>query len=128
MTFEYRTTVKGYELDSYNHVNNAVYLNYIEQARWEILRELDLFEYLFKNDLFLVVIEINIKFLREARLFDELCIKTDLIGEKPYLIFLQKIYNVKTNLKITHARVKSLLINKGKIPVDLPEKILNKIK
>jgi len=37
--FEYRLSVRGYELDSYNHVNNAVYLNYYEQARWQLMKE-----------------------------------------------------------------------------------------
>jgi len=30
MSFNFYTTVRGYELDSYNHLNNAVYLNYLE--------------------------------------------------------------------------------------------------
>jgi len=34
----YRLNVRGYELDSYRHVNHAVYLNYFEQARWDLLK------------------------------------------------------------------------------------------
>ena len=30
-------TVRSYECDSYNHVNNAVYLNYLEHARMDFL-------------------------------------------------------------------------------------------
>ena len=35
----HRTTlrVRGYELDSYRHVNHAIYPSYLEQARWELL-------------------------------------------------------------------------------------------
>ena len=128
MTFEYHTTVKGYELDSYNHVNNAVYLNYIEQARWEIFKELNISEYFSENELLLVITEINIKYKKEAKLFDDLVIYTDIIEENPYINFLHKIYNKKTNLIITQARVKSLLINKERIPYNLPEEIYNKIK
>lgn len=125
MSFEYHTTVKGYELDSYNHVNNAVYLNYIEQARWEIFKEFNLFEYFKNNNLLLVITEINIKYKREAKLFDELIIHTDLIKKNPYIIFLHKIYNKKTNLIITQAKVKAVLINDEKIPHDIPEKMFN---
>ena len=53
--FDYKFSVRGYELDSYGHVNNAVYLNYFEQARWEIFRNLNLIDYFKKNELFLVV-------------------------------------------------------------------------
>lgn len=31
--------VRGYELDSFGHVNHATYLNYLEHARWEALDE-----------------------------------------------------------------------------------------
>ena len=127
MTFEYPLTVRGYELDSYNHVNNAVYLNYFEQARWEIYKKLNLSEYFQENNLLLVVTEINIKYLREAKLFDELIIKTDIIKQAPYLLFIHKLYNVKTNLKISQAKVKMLLINKDKIPQDLPKILTDNI-
>jgi acyl-CoA thioester hydrolase len=32
-------TVRSYECDAYNHVNNAVYLNYLEYARHAYLRD-----------------------------------------------------------------------------------------
>ncbi|MBI3542597.1 MAG: acyl-CoA thioesterase [Deltaproteobacteria bacterium] len=31
--------VRGYELDGYGHVNHAVYLNYAEHARWQMIEE-----------------------------------------------------------------------------------------
>jgi YbgC/YbaW family acyl-CoA thioester hydrolase len=127
MTFEYPLTVRGYELDSYNHVNNAVYLNYFEQARWELFKKLNLMEYFNSNNLLLVVTEINIKYLREAKLFDELIVKTDIIKEPPYLLFIQKLFNVKSNLRICHAKVKMLLINNEKIPQDLPKELTDAI-
>jgi acyl-CoA thioester hydrolase len=38
MTHESTLRVRTYELDGYGHVNNAVYLNYLEYARTEYLR------------------------------------------------------------------------------------------
>ncbi len=32
--------VRGYEIDGYGHVNNAVYLNYLEHARGEYLKDI----------------------------------------------------------------------------------------
>jgi YbgC/YbaW family acyl-CoA thioester hydrolase len=128
MTYKFYITVRGYELDSYNHLNNAVYLNYLEQARWEIFKEYRLFDYFKINDFLLVTTEINIKYLREAKLFDELVVKTELSVEEPYLIFIQKIYNTGSELKISHAKVKTLLINKEKIAHDLPDELLIKMK
>jgi acyl-CoA thioester hydrolase len=38
MHAECSLTVRSYECDSYNHVNNANYLNYLEFARYEFLK------------------------------------------------------------------------------------------
>jgi acyl-CoA thioester hydrolase len=36
--FSVRVTVRSYELDANGHVNGAVYLQYAEHARWELMR------------------------------------------------------------------------------------------
>ncbi len=38
--FEIDLEVRGYEIDVWNHVNNAVYLQWLEHARWEMSRKL----------------------------------------------------------------------------------------
>jgi acyl-CoA thioester hydrolase len=38
MSFSVPITVRGYELDTQGHLNQAVYLQYAEHARWELLR------------------------------------------------------------------------------------------
>jgi len=124
MTFEYRLTVRGYELDSFNHVNNAVYLNYFEQARWAILEELNLTKRFQEQNLFLVVTEVNIRYKNEAKLFDKLLIKTTPVRKNPYMIFEQSIYNENTGIKITQGKVTTLLIDKDRIPHDIPEDLL----
>lgn len=124
MEFEYYFSARGYELDSYNHVNHAVYLNYFEQARWEILKELDLINYLKENKYLLIVSDIHIRYMREIKIFDELVIKTVFHKESPYLVFIQKIYNKKSNLKVCQAKLKTLLIDENKIPCDFPDNFL----
>lgn len=113
-------SVRGYELDSYGHVNNAVYLQYLEQARWEIMKKEKILEYLKKHGLLLVVAEIRIRYMRETNLFDELIIESDLSPEPPYLVFNQKIRNRKSNRLVTKAQVKTIFINKNRIPQDIP--------
>jgi YbgC/YbaW family acyl-CoA thioester hydrolase len=125
--FEYTLSVRGYELDSYNHVNNAVYLNYFEQARWEIFRELDLMDYFKDNTLLLVVTEMQVRFSREVRLFDKLVIETKVEKEAPYLVFYQKMYFSESRVKVCSAAVKTLLTDKGKLKYDIPENLLTKL-
>lgn len=127
MTFNFTIQVRGYELDSYGHVNNAVYLNYLEQSRWDIIHETGLLDLLNNENLLLVVIENRIRYIREAVLFDELEILTTIKKEPPYIVFYCIIENKKTKLKIAKARVKTLLINKDRIPVDIPEILCQKL-
>ncbi len=63
--------MRGYELDSFGHVNNAVYLNYLEQARWEIVQKLGVLELLKKNDCIFIVVETSIRYVNELNIFDD---------------------------------------------------------
>ncbi len=121
---EYHLTVRGYELDSFKHVNNAVYLQYYEQARWEILQEKGFFPFFEKTNLFLAVIEANVKYLREVTLFDRLVIKTTMEKEAPYLIFNQSIINEESGLTVSKGRIKTLLVDQERIPHDIPDDFL----
>jgi YbgC/YbaW family acyl-CoA thioester hydrolase len=124
LVYTYTFSVRGYELDSYNHVNNAVYLNYFEQARWEIIRQKGLLDQLRAAKFFLVITESRIRYVREARLFDELTISTELKLRPPYLIFEHKMHN-QLGQKISVCSVKTLLIDENKIPHDFPSLLLN---
>lgn len=124
MIYRYKTNVKGYELDSYGHLNNAVYLNYTEQARWEILKIEGLLDVFLKKDFLLVVTETNIRYKRELKLFDPVQIETDVKFEAPYLVFYHNIATDDSEYRAAKAIVKTLLINKDRIPQDIPEELL----
>ena len=113
-------TVRGYELDSYGHVNNAVYLQYFEQARWEYMKQQGLLDMINRHELFLVVIDTHIRYMRESNLFDELVIETACMIEKPYVVFRQKIINQTSGLPATRATVKTIFVDRQRIPQDIP--------
>jgi acyl-CoA thioester hydrolase len=119
-------TVRGYELDSYGHVNNAVYIQYLEHARWLFMKDLDLLKYINDEDLFLVVTDTHIRYLREANLFDELVAETTMKVEKPYLVFRQKILNRITRMTLSRAVIKTIFINKQRMPLDIPPFIIQR--
>lgn len=76
---EHRCTLKvrSYECDSYAHVNNAVYLNYLEVARHEYLRDVGLsVAELRAAGFFLVIAEITIRYRAPALAEDVLHIVT----------------------------------------------------
>ena len=120
-------TARGYELDSYNHINNAVYLNYFEHARWEYFRELGLYNFLTESDNLPVVTDVHIRYQREIRLFDVLVIESFCLQEKPYLIFQQKIINQTSQMTSARATTKLIFIDHDKIARDIPDEILEQI-
>ncbi|MDX9695926.1 MAG: acyl-CoA thioesterase [Bacteroidales bacterium] len=128
MPYKFITEVRGYELDSFGHVNNAVYLNYNEQARWNILKESGYLDDFLKSGMFLVVVETTIRYMRELKMFDMIEVTTTLKHESPYLIFYQEIFNKTTNEKASKAKTKTLLINNERITQDLPPELMSIIK
>ena len=126
-TFLYKLEVRGYELDSYNHVNNAVYLNYMEQARWDFFRQTDLLQLIKDSGKKLVVVGINIRYMKEIRLFDKIVVETKIKKESPYLTFFHRILNEKSKALVARAKVKTLFLDDNKIPTDIPSEIFNYI-
>ncbi|MEI6173516.1 MAG: acyl-CoA thioesterase [Bacteroidota bacterium] len=118
---------RGYELDSYGHINNSVYLNYFEHARWEFFREMDLYQFLKDQGNLPVVTDVHIRYQREIKLFDVLTIESFCFQEKPYLIFQQKIINKATSMTSARATTKLIFLDADKIPKDVPAEILDKI-
>lgn len=69
--FATRITVRGYETDSQGHLNQAVYLQYAEHARWEYLRAAGIRQTdLVAEGIGPVVLETTVKYLRELRAGD----------------------------------------------------------
>lgn len=62
--------VRGYHLDVYQHVNNARYLEFLEEARWEVLETQPGFRWMVEQGLAFVVVNININYRRPALLGD----------------------------------------------------------
>lgn len=71
--------VRGYHLDVYQHVNNARYLEFLEEARWEWLERLPSFDWMKENHLAFVVVNININYRRPAVMGDVLNVHSSLV-------------------------------------------------
>lgn len=70
--------VRGYHLDVYQHVNNARYLEFLEEARWDGLENSDSFHWMTAHNIAFVVVNININYRRPAVLSDLLTITSQL--------------------------------------------------
>ncbi|GAA3780559.1 acyl-CoA thioesterase [Streptomyces phyllanthi] len=74
MTEQYavKVTVRGYETDALGHLNQSVYLQYAEHARWSLLQEAGIApSELLAKGVGPVTLEQTIRYLRELRAGDE---------------------------------------------------------
>lgn len=98
--------VRGYHIDLYGHVNNARYLEFLEEARWHFLEQQTEIDYLMNSGLGMAVVNININFRRGAFMAEELEVFTQLteIGNKS-AVMQQKIVLKGTDKLIADADV-----------------------
>lgn len=71
--------VRGYHLDVYQHVNNARYLEFLEEARWEWLENEAGFRWMTENNIAFIVVNININYRSPAVLGDKLRIDSQMV-------------------------------------------------
>ncbi|ODC03639.1 thioesterase [Terasakiispira papahanaumokuakeensis] len=76
--------VRGYHLDIYGHVNNARYLEFLEEARWAFIEAQGGLEELTRSGLGMAAVNININYRRPAWVNEVLSIRTGLrrVGSK----------------------------------------------
>ena len=78
MSAETRIMVRGYHLDFYGHVNNARYLEFLEEARWRLVESSTSLRTWHERGLAFVVVRIEIDYRLPALLGDELRIVSTL--------------------------------------------------
>lgn len=77
-TMQTTIKVRGYHLDVYQHVNNARYLEFLEEARWDGLENSEGFKWLTAHNIAFVVVNININYRRPAVLEDVLTVTSQI--------------------------------------------------
>jgi thioesterase-3 len=122
--------IRGYHTDLYQHVNNARYLEFLEEARWQLFEDqLDLETFMREGFLFFVV-NINISYRSPARVGDIVRVRSGLkkIGNRSAVI-RQQIVNNDTGTVCVDADVTFVIADTGgrplKLEADLKEMLLH---
>ena len=68
--------IRGYHLDLFGHVNNARYLEFLEEARWDAFEKTVNLEELARRGWAFTVVNINISYRRPALMNDVICVQT----------------------------------------------------
>lgn len=125
-TYRTELEVRGYELDSFGHVNNANYLNYLEFARWKMLEEEGVTLKNFQGwDRFPVIAAIDIQYLKPAFMGDRLTVETKLVDYKRSSMQLEQTI-LKGSMKIAAAKIRSVIVSGAGRPSELPEELEKK--
>ena len=113
------------DTDSGGVVYHANYLKYMERARTEWLRSLDVDQHQLKNEknIMFVVHRMNIKFRKPARFNDELLIRTKCIKVKSSSLILDQLIENST-ISLVEAEVEIACIDEVFFkPTLIPKKI-----
>jgi acyl-CoA thioester hydrolase len=125
--FYWENEVRHYEVDQQNIVNNAIYLNYLEQARAKFVEssplDLDAFE---KLGYHFVVAKISIEYKRSLFAQDRMRVSVEIaeITDKR-LIFRQTIIKEPTNKIAAEAYIEIACMNIETRRAEMPEKLMN---
>lgn len=119
-TYRTEIEVRGYELDSFGHVNHANYLNYFEFGRWKLLAEENITLDDFRGwDRFPVIAGLEIRYLRPVTMHDRLTVETRMVAHgRSSTHFEQRI--LKGTLEVCVAKVRSVLVDGRGKPAEAP--------
>jgi thioesterase III len=109
-----RTTVnvRNYHLDAYAHVNNARYMEFLEEGRWAYLAERPELARKLAGDIALVMVNLNISFLHGAVLHDKLEVMTSLarLGDRS-VVMSQTINRIGDDRRVVEATPTFVLLD-----------------
>jgi thioesterase III len=79
--FSYPLIIKESYLDTFGHVNNAVYLTLFEEARWDLITQNGYgLKKIQETGLGPTILEVKLAFLKELRLREKIIIETQMIS------------------------------------------------
>lgn len=122
-----RVTVRGYHEDRFGHVNNARYLELLEEARWAHLEERGLDPDFFDaHGIFPVVVRLSISYRRPASAGDVLEISADVVrAGRRRIVIAQQARLASSDEICVDAEVTAVFLDeKTGRPVPLSDEIL----
>ncbi len=116
--------VRGYHVDVYGHVNNARYLEFLEEARWALLEEGTDLASVIRDGPALVVVSITVNYRSQATVGDELVISAGVsrIGERSAVIH-QEVRSADSTTVLVDADVTFVLVDRATgrpVPIEGP--------
>lgn len=120
--------IRGYHTDLYQHVNNARYLEFLEEGRWQMVEDHLDPESFMGGEFFFFVVNINISYLSPARVGETILVRSGLkkIGNKSAVI-RQQILNKTTKAICIDADVTFVIADTSGKPLKLAGALKDKL-
>lgn len=98
--------IRGYHIDQFNHVNNARYLEFLEEGRWDYTEKNNLIAAFHEKGIGHVTVNININYRKSAFVGQVLRVETALFARSEKSITMQqKVFLKGTEALIADATV-----------------------
>ncbi|ACF12656.1 thioesterase superfamily protein [Chloroherpeton thalassium ATCC 35110] len=126
---ETRFKVRSYELDSFGHVNHAVYVQYLEFARSEMFRSIGFsMQDAFRKGIYPVVANLTVNYRKELLLHDEVLLTCFIskIGRSSFTIREEGYKLTNGQMKAFDAEVVMAFVDKtSSVSVMIPTEVRN---
>lgn len=110
--------VRGYHIDLYQHVNNARYLEFLEEARWNHYEEALADGQFTANKWAFVIVNINISYKKPANLGQTVDVETSVKTITNRSVTMQQIVRLKdTETVCAEAEVTFVILNEAGRPM-----------
>lgn len=110
MTKAIEITVRGFHLDAFNHVNNARFLEFMEDARWAIFEEV--LRQTQQVNCAMAIVNININYRQVAKLYQRLLVDGTIskIGNRS-VVMTQHVKCAETDQLIADADLTCVIVD-----------------
>ncbi|MBL7666200.1 MAG: acyl-CoA thioesterase [Bacteriovoracaceae bacterium] len=89
--FRYPLMIKESHLDTFGHMNNAAYLQVLEEARWEFITSKGMgVKTIQETGKGPTILEINLRFVKELRLRQSVVIETETLAVERKITYLRQ--------------------------------------
>ena len=104
--------IRGFHCDLYQHVNNARYLEFLEEARWEYVAEVPDLAKMGDHGLGFIIAAINIEYKRPVGLGDVVEIRSQMVDfAAKRAVMQQQVFNLGNGKLVADARVSFAVID-----------------
>jgi thioesterase-3 len=115
MTHTIDIKIRGYHLDLFGHVNNARYLEFLEEARWAAFEKSVDLEALARKGFAFTVVNININYRRPALMNDLLIVETSMAEwRRRSAVVRQEVKNKDSEELVADAAVTFVILDTQK--------------